>query len=335
MTTYPKDDFVRQKEKEAKEIVFGLLREGKAPLSLRLAVARGELPLKKLEFLQMLFLLRDDPDKEVQSSLRATIEAIEGGELARLIQRTNLSSDLLDFLSHYSLSKPEVLETVVLDSATSDKTMEFLADKMGPKELELILADQLRLRQHPSILDRIKHNPLLSSEERKRLLQMGQASIQSQAIKDKKEEKRLTVLQKIARLTVGQKVILALKGTREERVILARDPNRGVATMVLKSPKLGDQEAESIANMRNVCEEVLRGIAENREWKGKYPIVHNLVKNPKTPLGVAVDLVYKINNIDLNKLKNNLDVSEAVRKKASQVLKSRIHADYQSRGRER
>jgi len=335
LTNYPKNDFVRQKEKEAKETVFGLLREGKAPLSLRLAVARGELPLTTLDFLQMLFLLRDDPDKEVQSSLRATIEAIEGGELAELIQRTNLSSDQLDFLSRYSLFKPEVLETIVLDSATSDKTMEFLAAKIGPKELELILADQLRLRQHPSILERIKHNPLLSAEEKRRLLQMGQASLQSQAIKDKKEEERLTVLQKIARLTAGQKTILALKGTREERVVLVRDPNRRVATMVLKSPKLGNQEVESISNMRNVCEEVLRGIAESREWKRKYPIVHSLVKNPKTPVGVAVDLVYKLNNIDLNKLKNNLDISEAVRKKASRTLKSRIYVDYQSRGRAR
>lgn len=335
MTSYSKDDFAGQKEKEAKEIIFGLLRERKAPLSLRLAVAQGELPLAKDELLQMLFLLKDDPVEEVQSSLTAAIEAIEGSELAELIQRTNLTSDQLDFFSHHALSKPEVLETIMLDSSTPDKTIEFLADKIGLKELELILADQLRLRRCPSIIEKIRHNSILSPKEREMLLQMGQESLKSQAAKDEKEEEHLTVLQKIARLTVGQKVILALKGTREERVILVRDPNRKVATMVLKSPKLGDQEVESIANMRNVSEEVLREIAEGREWMGKYPVVHSLVKNPKTPIGVSVGLVYKLNNIDLNKLKNNLDVPEAVRKKASRTLKSRIHADYQRRGRER
>lgn len=335
MTTYSEHDFKEQKEKEAKEIIFGLLREGKAPLSLRLAVARGELPLEKVELLQMLFLLKDDPDGEVQSSLRATIEAIEGGELAEIIQRTNLTSDQLDFLSHYSLSKREVLETIVLDSSTSDKTIEFLAGNIGPKELELILADQLRLRRCPSILERIKHNPIISTEERERLFKMAQASLQPQAVKDEKEEKRLTMMQKIACLTVGQKVILALKGTREERVILVRNPNRKVATMVLKSPKLGDQEVESIANMRNVCEEVLRDIAESREWMRKYAIFHSLVKNPKTPVGVSVGLVYKLNNVDLNKLKNNLDIPEVVRKRASQTLKSRLYADYQRKGKKR
>lgn len=335
MTAHSKDNFKEKKEREAKETIFGLLREKKAPLSLRLAVARGELPLVKAEFLQMLFLLKDDPDEEIQSSLRATIEAIEGVELAELIQRTNLTSDQLDFLSHYSLSKPEVLETIVLDSSTSDKTIVFLAANMGPNELELILVDQLRLRRCPSILERLKHNPLLSTEEKERLFQMGQASLQSKALTDEKEEKRLTMIQKIARLTVGQKVILALKGTREERVILVRNPNRKVATMVLKSPKLGDQEAESIANMRNVCEEVLREIAESREWMRKYSIVHSLVKNPKTPVGVSAGLVYKLNNIDLNKLKNNLDVAEVVRKKASQTLKSRLYADYQRQRKRR
>ena len=335
MTTYPKEDIRRQKEREAKEIVYRLLTEKKAPLSLRLAISRGELPLAKVELLKMLFLLRDDPDEEVQSSIRTTLEAIEGRELAELIQRTNFTSNQLDFLSRYSLSKRDVLETIVLDSSTSDKTIEFLADKIGAEELELILMDQLRLRRCPSILNRIKHTPLLSPEERERLLQMGQASSQSQDVKDKKEEVRRTVLQKIACLTVGQKIILALKGTRGERVILVRDPNRTVATMVLKSPKLGDQEAESIANMRNVCDEVLRGVAENREWMGKYPIVHNLVKNPKTPVNVSMGLIYKLNNVDLNKLKNNLDVPEVIRRKSSQTLRSRLHIDHQRRGRER
>ena len=335
MTTYPEEDLRRQREKEAKETVFSLLKEGKAPLSLRLAISRGELPLSKVELLKMLFLLRDDPDDKVQSSMRATIEAIDAGELAGLIQRTNFTSDQLDFLSRYSLSKQEVLETIVLDSSTADKTIEFLADKVGVEELKLILMDELRLKRCPSIMNRIKHNPLFSVEERERWLDIDQASQQPQGVKDETEEVRRTALQKIARLTVGQKIILALKGTREERVILVRDPNRTVSTMVLKSPKLGDQEAESIANMRNVCDEVLRGVAESREWMGKYPIVNSLVKNPKTPVDVSMGLIYKLNNVDLNKLKNNLDVPEVIRRKASQTLRSRLYADYQRRKKKR
>ncbi len=335
MTSYPEQDLKRQKEKEAKETVFSLLKEGKAPLSLRLAISRGELPLAKVELLKMLFLLRDDPDEEVQSSMRATIGAIGGRELAELIQRTNFTSDQLDFLSRYSLSEPVVLETIVLDSSTFDKTIEFLADKVGEGELKLILMDELRLKRCPSIMNRIKHNPIFSAEERERLLEVGQAFQPSQSVEDETEEVRRTALQKIARLTVGQKIILALKGTREERVILVRDPNRTVSTMVLKSPKLGDQEAESIANMRNVCDDVLRGVAENREWMGKYPIVNSLVKNPKTPVDVSLGLIYKLNNVDLNKLKNNLDVPEVIRRKASQTLRTRLYVDYQRRGKKR
>ena len=90
-------------------------------------------------------------------------------------------------------------------------------------------------------------------------------------------------MQRIYRLNTAEKVITALKGTREERAILVRDPNRIVATAVLGSPRLTEAEIESFAGMKNVSDEVLRQIGNHQDWTKRYGVVSNLVKNPRTP----------------------------------------------------
>ena len=82
--------------------------------------------------------------------------------------------------------------------------------------------------------------------------------------------------------------VLAPRGTREERTVLIRDPNRLVAAAVLSSPKLTENEVEGIARMANVGEEVLRIIGNNRGWMKSYTVAANLVRNPKTPPAISL-----------------------------------------------
>ena len=79
------------------------------------------------------------------------------------------------------------------------------------------------------------------------------------------DEKKLSTLQKLARMTVGERVQAALKGNKDERFILIRDGAKVVALAVLESPKVTDTEAEMFASMKNVQESVLRGIAAKRK----------------------------------------------------------------------
>ena len=50
-------------------------------------------------------------------------------------------------------------------------------------------------------------------------------------------------------VTEGMKA--AMKGSKEERSILIRDPNKLVSSSVLSSPKLTESEVESFAKMAN------------------------------------------------------------------------------------
>ena len=95
-----------------------------------------------------------------------------------------------------------------------------------------------------------------------------------------------SLLQRIAAMTVAQRVIRAMKGSREERAILIRDPNKLVSAAVLSSPKLTDTEVESIARMANVSEDVLRIIGRTRAWMTSYAVTLALATNPKTPVAM-------------------------------------------------
>ena len=117
----------------------------------------------------------------------------------------------------------------------------------------------------------------------------------------------------LAGLPVKKKMKLAFKGTREQRAQLIRDPNKIVSAAVLSSPKLTDAEVEAFAKMANVAEEVLRVIGMNRTWLKNYGTVLGLVKNPKTPIGITMQLLPRITERDMKMLTIDRNVPEALR----------------------
>jgi hypothetical protein len=137
------------------------------------------------------------------------------------------------------------------------------------------------------------------------------------------ERKRMSPLQKIASLTVGERVQLAMKGNREERFILIRDGCKVVSSAVLECPKLSDQEIETFAAMKNVQESVLRGIAGKRRFMKLYPVVRALVSNPRCPLDVALPLLKSLLVQDLRNLSMNKNVPDTLRKLAFKMFKEK------------
>ncbi len=141
--------------------------------------------------------------------------------------------------------------------------------------------------------------------------------------KEEPDSERLSPLQKISRLTVGERVQLAMKGNKEERYILIRDGSKVVSSAVLESPKLTDQEIETFASMKNVQESVLRGIAGKRKFMKVYAVVRALANNPRCPIDVQLTIVKNLLNNDLRALSMNKNISETARKVAFKMFKER------------
>lgn len=140
---------------------------------------------------------------------------------------------------------------------------------------------------------------------------------------DPKETERISPLQKVSRLTVGERVQLAMKGNKEERYILIRDGSKVVSSAVLESPKVTDQEVEMFASMKNVQESVLRGIAGKRKFMKTYAVVRSLANNPRCPLDVQLTILKNLLNNDLRGVAMNKNVSETARKVALKLFQER------------
>lgn len=127
------------------------------------------------------------------------------------------------------------------------------------------------------------------------------------------EEDQKGVIQKLATMTFPQRLKAAFKGSREIRQILVRDPNKMISAAVLSSPKLTEQEVESIARMTNVSDDVLRTIAQNRAWTKNYAVVVGLTKNPKTPLAMSMNFLGRLNDRDVSMIAVDRNVPEPLR----------------------
>ena len=134
---------------------------------------------------------------------------------------------------------------------------------------------------------------------------------------------RMPVFFQVAMMSVKERVMLAIKGTREARMILIRDPNRIIATAVLKNPRISDTEIENIAAMKSVPEDVLRQIGQNRAWTRTYPVIHNLVRNPRTPIGTSLGFLNRIQSRDMRALSVNKNIPDVIRSTAYRLFVKR------------
>ena len=150
-----------------------------------------------------------------------------------------------------------------------------------------------------------------------------QAVINAERLEGDASPERISLIRRIMFMNVKDRVKLGMKGDREARGILVRDSNKIVACAVIHNPRTTEHEIENIASMRTVSEEVLRLIGMNRAWARSYPIIHNLVRNPRCPLATAIHILPRIRSKDLKTISTSRNVSEGVRRQAYRLSEMR------------
>lgn len=140
---------------------------------------------------------------------------------------------------------------------------------------------------------------------------------------EKKDDSTAAIWAKIQFMTVADRVRLAFRGDRIVRMLMVRDRNKLICSAVMRNPRMSEQEAEAIAGMRNVDDEVLRILALRRDWMSKYKIMHTLVRNPKAPVGVVLPFVNRLTLRDLKGLKDDKGVQQVVRETARKAYLAR------------
>lgn len=131
---------------------------------------------------------------------------------------------------------------------------------------------------------------------------------------------RESMFTRIRRLPVPARVKLALTGNKEVRQILARDSVKLVQGCVLRNPRFTLEEALAMAKNRSLAHELLRAIADEREWVRHYGVRLALVQNPKTPLQIALHLLAGIQERDMRLIAKSKNVSSVLQAQAKRSL---------------
>jgi hypothetical protein len=105
--------------------------------------------------------------------------------------------------------------------------------------------------------------------------------------------------ERLKKMTVNEKMQMALTGTRDERAGILRDTNKSLHLFVLKNPRIGLDEVQSAAKAANTSPDALKFIAEHREWGGNSVVSASLVRNPKTPMPLAMRALDRVTMSDL------------------------------------
>lgn len=195
-------------------------------------------------------------------------------------------------------------------ASTRDRVLDFcVRSGMNLDELpEFVDAKRRILGEDPSIVTELAKAELNKAEDV--LAEYGEALQEETAALE--EGERLTFSQRVAEMSVAEKIKLATRGNKEARTILLRDSNKLVALAAVQSPKLTESEVLSLSNNRTIHDDVMRYIISNREWMKMYQVKVNLVNNPKCPAGIALRLLPHMRPNDLKGISRNKNISSIV-----------------------
>jgi hypothetical protein len=274
---------------------------------------------------------RDDVIERVLTKPRLPIEAVE--HLAR--NGSELVTELVATNEERMLAHPQLIELIYLNGrarmSTANRLIE-LAVRHGielkgiPAWKEIAQSIQGELIAEPSAEPLpedeafFEHRALADSLSDERY---EDAFVEDEEGTEYVQDRVKPVHQKLAEMSVAEKIRCAMLGTREERLILLRESNKIVAVAAVRSPMLQENEVAQISKSRGVVEDVLRVIGMTPEWLKSYTIKRNLVCNSKTPIAVATRLIPQMREGDLRKIAKDKNISGAVRQAARRHLERR------------
>ena len=212
-----------------------------------------------------------------------------------------------------SLISANVVETLLLDSTTDPLILDEIAKENThrPEILNLFLTHPLSPEDTREFAGRTLKMPVITEP------------VGTVAPKEYTQVKAQSLLQRVQTMGTGEKMQLAVKGSRDIRSILIRDPREEILVAVLNNPKITHSEIELLSKQKTTSTDILREIAKNKTWLRSYSIIHCLVSNPKTPTGISVQHIHNIRTKDLKYLAKDTNLPEAVRANAKKLLVAR------------
>lgn len=316
-------------------------------------VASGKFPLPSNELIYIVSHYGIDNKGNVKDECIKTLNELPDSFFLNFFNESEIPEKILFFLAYVFQNNPDRLELIFRYPSTPQKIYEMFSKHSNEKVLRRLIDVESRWINNQNVIDNLlnnsntpidliekiksfkssivenkeiqeekvitSHEDIVITEEDKKNYE---EFVQEKDIGDDAEAKR-SLSGKISKLSVAEKIKLALMGNKEVRSILIKDSNKLVATAVLKNPRITDGEIVKITQDKNVNEEIIRLICHNNNWTQNYAVKYNLVMHPKTPLPMALKFLSSLSLKDLGSVAKSKNVPAALATNARKLMVAR------------
>jgi len=307
------------------------LRHGRATRERKIAVCSGGAHLSPADHAEILTVLAGDADEMVASRAQDAVLSAPIESFVEALKREQAVPALFAYAARNLADKPGVCDAMVQNKNCPAEHLVPLVRHLSTLGIQVLMEELDRVSESPTLASALEHSTLITVEQKNQLHELHSAGTpvdeaaleEGAAAVEPDVARRQTLIQRLAKMTVAQRVQFAMKGGSEARRTLIRDTNKVVQRAVLQSPRLTDQEVEAFASMTSLTDEILRLIAGNRTFRKNYSVVRNLLNNPKTPLDVTLHMLPMLNAVDLKRLTSNKNIPETLRTTALKLQRTR------------
>jgi hypothetical protein len=307
------------------------LRHARAPRERKIAVCTTGAHIPPVDRVEILSVLASDGDEMIATRAQEALLTFTPGIFVQALKRENPLPALFGYAGKNLAQHPEVVEAMVANRNCAGAFLIPLVPRLTPAQGQILVEELDRISASPGLVSALEHSSILTADQKNILHELrgtappsnDKVLAEAAAEAEPDANRRQTLLQQIAQMTVAQRVQFAIKGGSEARRTLIRDGSKVVQRAVLQSPRLTDQEVEAFASMSSLTDEILRLIAGNRAFRKNYVVVRNLMNNAKTPLDVTLHMLPLLNPADLKKLSLNKNVPDTLRTSAAKLLRTR------------
>ncbi len=305
------------------------LRHGRATRERKIAVCTGSAHLSAADRAEILAVLAHDADEVVAGRAQDAFLSQPAESVVEALGRENALPALFAYAAKNLADKNGIGDAMVRNKNCSPDHLVPAVRSLSTESIQMLMEELDRVSESPALAAALEQSSSITAEQKAMLHELRSTAIDHGALAEAALEaepdlgKRQTLLQRLAVMTVSQRVQFAIKGGSEARRTLIRDSNKVVQRAVLQSPRLTDQEVEAFASMSSLTDEILRLIAKNRNFRKNYVVVRNLMNNPKTPLDVSLHMLPMLTALDLKRLCTNKNIPETLRTTANKLQRQR------------
>lgn len=309
-----------------------------------------QLAFTEEEYLESLVFVL--PDLKAHTRALELLGQITQSIKEKYVQKKEAHALVADFILQEALDAGffNILTLIIQNQNYPTEFLLRIASQAKAVVLEILLENQVQLIAYPEIMEKMETNPECGPFIRGRIKELRDFYYQPKAAEtipaaevleeltsvlaeeqeedaqldtEKIQQEAMSTLQRINRMSISERVRLALTGSKTERLVLIKDPNKMVQAAVLDSPKMADDEV--LIHIRNLSlsSEIIGKIANNRDWTKNYTIILALVQNPKSPINRAIGFIKQLHIRDLRLLAMDRNVSPVIRNLAQNLQKQK------------